>query len=157
MSKYTAEVTQWGMWEDTVYEGAYRGRLHFDGLVFLWLSVNHGLGLDGNGSHNPDSIGSKTTMHNQQGKRIAWSSLKDAPAIRAAIDKAIDEAYTLCREIRDASGDPTRYLIDIEPDRVLFLASRQLNPNEEPRLAYKRRQDGSVELPTEASLRAVNK
>ena len=139
MSEYTAEVTQWVMWEDTIYDGVYIGYLRSDGLTFQFKKDDYGM----YSAEDADNPPQRLRLFTLDRKLVAWTRLKDAPAIRAAVNKSINEAHTLCREIRDANGDPTRYRIDIEPDKVLFRASRQLN--EEPTV-YQRRQDGSVEV-----------
>lgn len=140
MSEYTAEVTQWGAADDTTEERSYSGLLRYDALVFTWGHDDDGMYLD----HDKDETinPSRTFIYNPQGERVAWSDSKDAPAIRTAINKAIHKAHRLCWPVRDRHGDPTSYLIDIEPDKVLFRYGMDDKPTE-----YQRRQDGSAIIP----------
>jgi hypothetical protein len=140
MSEYTAEVTKWTTLDDVVEERSHIGRLHSDdGITFQFRQDGYGM----HSAEDADNPPRRLRLFTRDAKLVAFSHLKDAPAIRKAIHKAIREAHTLCRGIRDANGDPTQYRIEIEPDRVLFRASCELN---EELTVYQRRPDGSVEV-----------
>lgn len=138
-NKYTAVVTQHDCHDDIAEWRRWRGTITSAEGTWRWEQREDGLDPQG---YIPNRLFLGTT--NPDNKQVAWSRTKDAPAVRAAVNKAIREAGDLYRPIRKEQEDPTTFYINIKPREVVLFYDGNTATT------YQRREDGSVDLNTKA-------
>lgn len=91
-------------------------------------------------------------LYRPGGRRVTWSRGSNAKEVRRAVIAAIRKAEaSVLSPVEIANDDCVWFRITINPDSVVYEDEYYKT------VVYPRRDDGSVELPTEASLGAVNK